>query len=158
MSPEITMADAITALVAEKRVVGYKYAAEERVLARFAAFCCAEFPGLDAPSQASIEAWVAAARQRGVKPATLQALAAPVRELAHWLGRGRAGLRLSRRSAAQGRPLRPAHLHRPGTGGLVHPNRPLPLLLGGPVPAPGHAGLVPDDLRLRASEQRRPQA
>ena len=29
VSPEITMADAITALVAEKRAVGYKYAAEE---------------------------------------------------------------------------------------------------------------------------------
>ena len=57
------------------------------MLARFAAFCCAEFPGLDAPSQASVEAWVAAARQRGVTPATLQALAAPVRELARWLGR-----------------------------------------------------------------------
>ena len=41
MSPEITTAGAITALVAEKRAVGYKYAAEERVLARFAAFCCA---------------------------------------------------------------------------------------------------------------------
>ena len=87
MSPEMTMADAITALIAEKRAVGYKYAAEERALARFAAFCCAEFPGLDAPSQASVEAWVATARQRGVKPATLQALAAPVRELARWLGR-----------------------------------------------------------------------
>ena len=47
MSPEITMADAISALVAQKRAVGYKYAAEERVLARFAAFCCAAFPGLD---------------------------------------------------------------------------------------------------------------
>ena len=65
MSPEMTMADAITALVAEKRAVGYKYAAEERALARFDAFCCAEFPGLDAPSQASVEAWVATARQRG---------------------------------------------------------------------------------------------
>ena len=54
MSPEITTAGAITALVAEKRAVGYKYAAEERVLARFAAFCCAEFPGLDAPSRASV--------------------------------------------------------------------------------------------------------
>lgn len=81
------MADAITALVAEKRAIGYKYAAEERTLARFAAFCCAEFPGLDAPSRASVEAWVATARERGVKPATLQALAAPVRELARWLGR-----------------------------------------------------------------------
>ena len=62
---------------------------------------------------------------------------------------GRAGLRPARRRAAQARPLRPAHLHRPGTGGAVHPNRPLPLLLDGPVPAPGHAGAVPHDLRLR---------
>src|SRR6185437_8137924 len=34
MSPDITMTDAITALVAEKRAVGYKYAAEARVLDR----------------------------------------------------------------------------------------------------------------------------
>jgi len=87
MSPDITLADAITALVAEKRAVGYKYAGEERVLARFAAFCRSQFPGLGAPSQASVEAWLAAARQRGVQPATLQTLAAPVRELARWLGR-----------------------------------------------------------------------
>ena len=66
MSPDITLADAITALVAEKRAVGYKYAGEERVLARFAAFCRSQFPGLGAPSQASVEAWLAAARQRGV--------------------------------------------------------------------------------------------
>jgi integrase/recombinase XerD len=87
MSPEITMADAITALVAEKRIVGYKYLAEERALCRFAAFCCARFPGLDAPNEAAVEAWVAAAQGRGVKPATLQTLVAPVRELARWLGR-----------------------------------------------------------------------
>jgi integrase len=87
MSPEITLADAITALVAEKRAVGCKYAGEERVLARFAAFCRSQFPGLGAPSQASVEAWLAAARRRGVQPATLQTLAAPVRELARWLGR-----------------------------------------------------------------------
>lgn len=87
MSPEITMADAITALVAEKRIVGYKYVAEERALFRFCAFCCAGFPGLDAPSEAAVEAWVAAAQQRGVKPETLQALVAPLRELARWLGR-----------------------------------------------------------------------
>ena len=62
MSPDITLADAITALVAEKRAVGYKYAGEERVLARFAAFCRSRFPGLGAPSQASVEAWLAAAR------------------------------------------------------------------------------------------------
>ena len=87
MSPDITLTDAITALVAEKRAVGYKYVAEERVLARFAAFCRSEFPGLGAPDQASVEAWIAAARRRGVTPATLQGLAAPVRELARWLGR-----------------------------------------------------------------------
>ena len=87
MSTDITLADAITALVAEKRAVGYKYAGEERVLARFAAFCRSQFPGLGAPSQASVETWLAAARQRGVQPATLQTLAAPVRELARWLGR-----------------------------------------------------------------------
>lgn len=39
MSPGFIMSDAITALVAEKRAVGYKYAAEARVLAGFAAFC-----------------------------------------------------------------------------------------------------------------------
>ena len=87
MSTDITLADAITALVAEKRAVGYKYDAEERVLARFAAFCRSEFPGSGAPSQASVEAWLAAAQRRAVTPATVQGLAAPVRELARWLGR-----------------------------------------------------------------------
>ena len=57
------------------------------MLARFTAFCASQFPGLEAPDRASVEAWIAAARQRGVKPATLQGLAAPVRELARWLGR-----------------------------------------------------------------------
>jgi integrase/recombinase XerD len=87
VSPVITMADAIRALVAEKRTVGYKYVAEERVLSRFCAFCCARFPGLEVPSEASFEAWVTAAQKRGVKPATLQTLVGPVRELARWLGR-----------------------------------------------------------------------
>ncbi|MGI5182336.1 tyrosine-type recombinase/integrase [Dactylosporangium sp. CA-152071] len=87
MSADITMTDAITALVAQKRALGYKYAAEERVLARFAAFCRSEFPGLAAPTEASVEAWLAAARRRAVTPATLQGLAAPVRELARWLHR-----------------------------------------------------------------------
>ncbi len=87
MTAAITMAGAITALVTEKRATGYKYDAEERVLARFAAFCRAEFPGLEAPDRASVEAWITSARQRGVKPATLQGLAAPARELARWLGR-----------------------------------------------------------------------
>lgn len=86
-SREITLTEAITALVAEKRAVGYKYAAEERVLARFETFCRGEFPGLDTLTEASVEAWITSARQRRVTPATLQTLAAPVRELARWLGR-----------------------------------------------------------------------
>src|SRR6201987_6070189 len=81
------MAEAIMALVAEKRATGYKYDAEERGLARFAAFSAGQFPGLEAPTRASVEAWITSARERGVKPATLQGLAAPVRELARWLGR-----------------------------------------------------------------------
>ncbi len=87
MTGTITMAGAITALVAEKRATGFKYDTEERVLARFAAFCAAGHPGLQAPDRASVEAWITAARKRGVTPATLQGLAAPVRELARWLGR-----------------------------------------------------------------------
>ena len=83
----MSLASAITALAAEKRAVGYKYDAEERVLMRFEAFCCGEFPGLGTVTGASAEAWIASARHRGVRPATLQALAAPVRELARWLGR-----------------------------------------------------------------------
>jgi integrase/recombinase XerD len=83
----MSLAGAITALTAEKRAVGHKYDAEERVLARFEAFCRAEFPGLDTVTRASAEAWITAARRRGVRPATLQGLAAPVRELARWLGR-----------------------------------------------------------------------
>jgi hypothetical protein len=46
MSPAITMTEAITALVTEKRATGYKYHAEERVLTRFAAFSASEFPGV----------------------------------------------------------------------------------------------------------------
>ena len=73
MSPAITMDGAITALVAEKRAVGFKYDTEERVLSRFAAFSASQFPGLQAPDRASVEAWITSARQRGVTPATLQA-------------------------------------------------------------------------------------
>jgi len=87
MTPDITLAEAITALVAEKRSVGYKYCAEAKLLARFEAFCCNEFPGLGAVAKVSVQAWLAAARRRNVAPATLQGLAAPVRELARWLGR-----------------------------------------------------------------------
>ena len=87
MSAGVTLSEAITALVAEKRAVGYKYHAEARVLARFEAFHCREFPGLDTLTEASVQAWITAARRRDVKPATLQGLTAPVRELARWLGR-----------------------------------------------------------------------
>ncbi len=46
MNPAITMDGAITALVAGKRAVGFKYDTKERVLARFAAFSASQFPGL----------------------------------------------------------------------------------------------------------------
>jgi integrase len=88
MTPsQTTLADAIAALVTQKRAVGYKYTAEQRVLARFAAFCRAEFPALVAPTQAAVEAWIATAQRRGATPATLQTLVAPVRELARWFHR-----------------------------------------------------------------------
>jgi integrase len=87
MTPDLTLADAIAALVEQKRAVGYKYAAEALVLARFERFCRGEFPGLGTVSQVSVEAWVLSAQRRGVRPATLQGLVAPVRELARWLGR-----------------------------------------------------------------------
>ncbi len=87
MSTAVTLTDSITALVGEKRAVGYKYDAEARVLARFEEFIRREFPGLDTMNEASVQAWITAARGRGVRPATLQGLAAPVRELARWLGR-----------------------------------------------------------------------
>jgi hypothetical protein len=83
----VTLTEAITALVGDKRAVGYKYDAEARVLARFVAFSRREVPGLDTVTEASVQAWITAARGRGVTPATLQGLAAPVRELARWLGR-----------------------------------------------------------------------
>ena len=105
MSAGITLSEAITALVAEKRAVGCKYDAEARVLARFEAFSCREFPGLDTLTEASVQAWIAAAWRRDVKPATLQGLTAPVRELARWLGRrGQVAYLLPR--AALPRPVR----------------------------------------------------
>lgn len=83
----ITLAEAITALVAEKRAIGYKYDSEALVLARFEAFSRDEFPGLDSLTQDSVQTWITAGRARGVKPATLQSLAAPVRQLGRWLAR-----------------------------------------------------------------------
>lgn len=79
--------EAVEALIAHKRAGGYKYVSEAQVLARFAAFCRAEFGGVDTVTRAAVEAWIGAAQRRGVKPATLQQLAGPVRELARWLNR-----------------------------------------------------------------------
>ena len=87
MSAEITLAGAIAELVAEKRALGYKYVSEERALARFEAFRAGEFPGLSTLTRASVQAWIACAHQRAVKPATVNNLIAPVRELARWLHR-----------------------------------------------------------------------
>jgi integrase/recombinase XerD len=87
MSVVVTLSEAISGLVAEKRATGYQYQAEALVLARFEAFSASEFPGVDTLTKASVQAWIAAAQKRAVKPATLQALAAPVRELARWLHR-----------------------------------------------------------------------
>ena len=87
MSAHVSLAEGIRGLVREKRALGYKYVSEERALARFEAFSASEFPGVDTVTRASVEAWIAAARGRAVKPATVINLIAPVRELARWLGR-----------------------------------------------------------------------
>jgi len=87
MTAVITLASAITGLVAEKRATGYKYVSEERTLARFEAFSATEFPGVDTVTRACVEAWITAARGRAVKPATVINLISPVRELARWLHR-----------------------------------------------------------------------
>ena len=155
----ITLAEAITALVAEKRAVGYKYDAEERVLARFAAFCRSRVPragGAHPGLGRGVDRRGPAAGGQAGDPAGPGRAGAGAGPLA-WPPR-RAGLRPARRGAAQARPLRPAHLHRPGAGGPVRPDRPLPLRLAGPVPAPGHAGAVPHDLRLRPARLRSPPA
>jgi integrase/recombinase XerD len=87
VSAGVTLSEAVTALVAGKRAVGYRYDAEARVLARFEAFSRREFPGVDTLTEASVTAWIVAAQRREVRPATMQGLAAPLRELARWLGR-----------------------------------------------------------------------
>jgi integrase/recombinase XerD len=87
VSARIELAGAIAGLVAEKRALGYKYVSEEPALARFEVFCAGEFPGLDTVTRASVEAWILSARRRAVKPATVNSLIAPVRELARWLHR-----------------------------------------------------------------------
>jgi hypothetical protein len=120
MGGRVSLAEAISGLVSEKRALGYKYVSEEPALARFEAFSASEFPGVDTVTRASVEAWIAAARARAVKPATVINLIAPVRELARWLGRrGIEAYLLPVRGAPQAGPLHPARLHRPGAGGAV---------------------------------------
>lgn len=87
MSSDVPLGESIEALVAHKRAGGYRYESEARVLARFTSFCAAEFAGVDTVTRAAAEAWITAAQARGVKPATLQHLATPVRELARSLTR-----------------------------------------------------------------------
>ena len=87
MSTEITLASAIAGLVSEKRAHGLQVRVRGAGAGAFQAFCASEFPGLDTVTRASVEAWIASARRRAVKPATVINLIAPVRELARWLHR-----------------------------------------------------------------------
>ena len=120
MSTAVLLAEAIGGLVSEKRALGYKYVSEERALARFEAFCASEFPGVDTVTRASVEAWIAAARGRAVKPETMNGLIAPVRELARWLGRRWCrGVCAAGGGAAKAGALHPADLQRPGARGAV---------------------------------------
>ena len=127
MSPAITMTGAITVMVAEKRATGYKYDAEHQVLARFEAFCASQFPGWRRPPDlgGSVDRGRAAARSQARDPAGPGRAGQGAGPLAGPPGRG--GLPAARRGTAQARPVCPAHLHRPGTGGAVRADRPLPL-------------------------------
>ena len=133
------------------------------MLARFAAFCASRFPGLHAPTRASVGAWMAAARRRGSRAATLRACATPCG----------AGPSLGQaRGIARPTSCPPEHCPGPtvevydsrtsiptqGLAALFDQTDPLSLRLAGPVPAPDHAGPVPHDLRLRPACLRRPAA
>ncbi|ASD85473.1 tyrosine-type recombinase/integrase [Salmonella enterica] len=85
MNAPLTLIDAVEAMVAQKRTVGYKYEAEEAILYRFVGFTRSQFPGLETITEASVNAWIDAAQKRTVTPATLQGLTSPVRHLARWL-------------------------------------------------------------------------
>jgi len=85
MRAPLTLIDAVEAMVAQKRTVGYKYEAEKEVLYRFVAFTRSQFPGLETITEGSANAWIEAAQKRAVAPATLQGLTSPVRHLARWL-------------------------------------------------------------------------
>ena len=152
MSAAITLADAIAGLVAEKRAVGYKYVSEERALARFEVFCASEFPGLETVTRASVQAWIAAARRRAVKPATVNSLVAPVRELARWFHRRGVDAYVLPAGVLEKPARYVPHIYTDRElAALFAADRPLPLLPGGAVPASGDAGPVPHDLRVRAA-------
>ncbi|NWK97351.1 integrase/recombinase [Sphingobium lactosutens] len=85
MRTSLTLIDAVKAMVAEKRAVGYKYNAEEAMLHRFVAFTRSQFPGLETITEASANAWIEAAQKRTVTTSTMQGLTSPVRHLARWL-------------------------------------------------------------------------
>lgn len=85
MRASLTLTDAVEAMVAQKRTVGYKYEAEEAILYRFVAFTRSHFPGLETITEVSANAWIEAAQKRAVTPSTLHGLASPVRQLARWL-------------------------------------------------------------------------
>lgn len=85
MAAHPTLTDAVEAMVAQKRAVGYKYEAEELVLHRFVAFTRNQFPGLETITEASANAWIEAAQKRAVTTSTMQALTSPVKHLARWL-------------------------------------------------------------------------
>ena len=159
-APRSTLADAITALVAEKRAVGYKYAAEERVLARFEAFCAQRVPrtGHGHPRRRS--------RRGSPRPGGGGSSPRPCRAWPRRSGSSPAG---SAAVASTAYVLPAGALPRPARyvphiytdrelAALFAPDRPLPLLLGGPVPASGDAGPVPHDLRVRAALLRGPAA
>ncbi|EAW1232131.1 integrase/recombinase [Salmonella enterica] len=85
MNAHLTLIDAVEAMIAQKRTVGYKYEAEEAVLYRFVTFTRSQSPGLETITEVSASAWIEAAQKRAVTPATLQGLTSPVRHLAQWL-------------------------------------------------------------------------
>lgn len=85
MSADLTLQDAIAAMVIQKRAVGYKYLAQETILRRFLAFSRSQFPELNTITRNSVDAWVTEAQRRSVKPSTLCGLTASVRDLARWL-------------------------------------------------------------------------
>ena len=132
MSAAVTLAEAISGLVCEKRAVGYKYVSEERALARFEAFCASEFPGRG-HGHASVGRGVdrrgAAAGGEARDRERSDRAGQRARPLAWppW----RRGVCAAGGGAAKAGALHPAHLQRPGARGAVRADRPLPLLPGG---------------------------